>query len=100
MRGVEAGDIKVGQSAATTKHLVHPEHFGSIEVGDIKTCQLAAIIEHTAHITHIRSVEIMCIINASGSKFCAFLLSGVYSVFHGRLRALSCFFNWYGLFFT
>ena len=43
--------------------------------------------------------KVVCIINARGSKFCAFLLSGVYSVFHGRLRALSCFFNWYELFF-
>lgn len=43
--------------------------------------------------------KVVCIINASGSKFCAFLLSGVYSVFHGRLRALSWFFNWYELFF-
>ena len=43
--------------------------------------------------------KVVCIINTSGSKFCAFLLSGVYSVFHGRLGALSCFFNCYGLFF-
>ena len=43
--------------------------------------------------------KVVCIINTSGSKFCAFLLSGVYSVFHGRLRALSWIFNWYELFF-
>ena len=43
--------------------------------------------------------KVVCIINARGSKFCAFLLSGVYSVFHGRLRALSWIFNWYELFF-
>ena len=49
------------------------------------------------HILSIRKV--VCIINASGSNFCAFLLSGVYSVFHGRLRALSWIFNWYELFF-
>ena len=44
--------------------------------------------------------KVVRIINTSGSKFCAFLLSGVYSVFHGRLRALSWIFNWYELFFT
>lgn len=42
--------------------------------------------------------KVVCIINTSGSKFCAFLLSGVYSVFYGRLRALSWIFNWYELF--
>ena len=44
--------------------------------------------------------KVVCIINTRGSKFCAFLLSGVYSVFHGRLRALSWIFNWYELFFS
>ena len=58
---------------------------------------MGANISNFFYILSIRKV--VCIVNASGSKFCAFLLSGVYSVFHGRLRVLSWIFNWYELFF-